>query len=439
VIDSTQFHKKRVRFVTLGCKLNFSESSSIGRMLADEGFIKAGVGELADMVVVNTCSVTDLADKKCRNAIRSVIRKNPGAYVVVTGCYAQLKPEELSNIEGVNLVLGTNEKFDIKQYTGAFSGNESEIHVSKLQNIRTFYPSFSHDDRTRCFLKIQDGCDYYCSYCTIPFARGRSRSGSVAETIASAINAIDQGAREIILTGVNIGDFGKGTNETFFDLLMALDKIDADVRFRVGSVEPNLLTDDIIDLMSVSKKIVPHFHIPLQSGSDEVLRLMRRKYTTSVFTSRIEKIQSVLPHAFIGVDVIVGVNGETDELFNEAYNFLQQTHFSQLHVFSYSERPGTQALAIDYKVSPQQKKVRSQLLLDLSDKRLREFYNQQSGKQRIVLFEFQKQGENMVGFTQNYVKVVAEYRKDLINTFVPVLAGDYNRDAEALNCKIIEQ
>lgn len=436
MIDSTQFHKKRVRFVTLGCKLNFSESSSIGRMLSDEGFIRAGVGELADMVVVNTCSVTDLADKKCRNAIRSVIRKNPGAYVVVTGCYAQLKPEELSAIEGVNLVLGTNEKFDIKQYTGAFSASEPEIHVSKLQDIRTFYPSFSHDDRTRCFLKIQDGCDYYCSYCTIPFARGRSRSGTVAETVASALSAIDQGAKEIILTGVNIGDFGSGTSETFLDLLKALDGIERDVRFRVGSVEPNLLTDEIIDLIAGSEKIVPHFHIPLQSGSDEVLRLMRRKYNTAIFSSRIQKIQSVLPDAFIGVDVIVGVNGETDELFAETYNFLKSTHFTQLHVFSYSERPGTKAINIEHKVTPAQKKARSQQLLDLSDVRLKEFYTRQCGKQGVVLFESQKLGENMVGFTQNYVKVVCEYRKELINTFVPVTMADFNADADALNCKI---
>ncbi|MFC0877478.1 tRNA (N(6)-L-threonylcarbamoyladenosine(37)-C(2))-methylthiotransferase MtaB [Saccharicrinis sp. FJH2] len=438
MIDTSVFQKKKVKFHTLGCKLNFSESSAIGTTLKDAGFLNAAKGEPADLVVINTCSVTELADKKCRNAIRSEIRKNPGAYVVVMGCYAQLKPEEIADIEGVDLILGSNEKFRMLDFIDHMEKeSRAEVHVSKLKDIEAFYPSYSGSDRTRCFLKIQDGCDYYCSYCTIPFARGRSRSGSVAETIKTAEEAIRDGAREIILTGVNIGDFGKGSEESFYDFLVALDRIDADVRFRIGSVEPNLLTDEIIDLVSGSKHIAPHFHIPLQSGSDEVLKLMRRKYDTTLFKNRVETIKHKLPDAFIGVDVIVGVNGESKQQFEEAYSFISDLDVSQLHVFTYSEREGTQALKIDHRVPAGEKKVRSQRLLMLSDKKTRAFYESQTGKVRPVLFESQNNGGMMFGFTDNYIKVSYAYTPEMINKITHVKLTGMEHQFETMTCKMI--
>lgn len=437
MIDSSLFENKRVKFHTLGCKLNFSESSAIGRTLSDAGFLKVGKGDVADLVVINTCSVTELADKKCRNAIRTEIKKNPGAFVVVTGCYAQLKPEDIAHIDGVDLVLGSNEKFRMLEFIDAMNkGGEASVHVSKLKDIKSFYPSYSSSDRTRCFLKVQDGCDYYCSYCTIPFARGNSRSGNIKSTVEMAEKAISEGAKELILTGVNIGDFGKNNGEAFFDLLVALDAINADVRYRISSIEPNLLSDEIIEFVASSKHISPHFHIPLQSGSNDVLKLMKRRYDTELFAKRVKKIKSTLPHAFIGIDVIVGVNGELDSYFSDAYNYISDLDFSQLHVFSYSERAGTKALSFDHKVSPQDKKERSQKLQNLSEKKLQAFYLGQTGKMGRVLFEKQKIDDLMFGFTENYVKVVAPYNAELVNTFTKVVLLDFDSKHDAMRCKI---
>lgn len=438
MIDTTLFQNKRVKFHTLGCKLNFSESSAIGTTLKDAGFIQSAKGEPANLVVINTCSVTDLADKKCRNAIRSEVRKNPGAYVVVTGCYAQLKPEDIALIEGVDLVLGSNEKFRMLEFIDFMEKKETaSIHVSKLKDINAFYPSYSGTDRTRCFLKIQDGCDYYCSYCTIPFARGKSRSGSVSDTIRAAKNAIDDGAKEIILTGVNIGDFGKGSSDKFLDVLSELDQVDNDVRFRIGSVEPNLLSDEIIKLVADSKRFAPHFHIPLQSGSDNILSMMRRKYNTALFKKRVETIRQLLPDAFIGVDVIVGVNGEKPDHFEEGYRFINSLDVSQLHVFTYSERAGTQALKFDLKVPSSEKRMRSQRLTMLSEKKMRSFYNANNGQIRPVLFESRNDGGTMYGFTDNYIKVSYPYTPELINEFTHVELSGMDPNNDTMSCKII--
>lgn len=434
MIDQTVFENKIAAYYTLGCKLNFAETSTIGKVLAEQGVRKARPGEKADICVVNTCSVTELADKKCRQAIRRIGKQHPGAFVVVTGCYAQLKPEEVSHIEGVDLVLGAEQKLDILLYLDNLKKKEAggTVIASETKDIRTFSPSCSADDRTRHFLKVQDGCDYFCSYCTIPFARGRSRNGTIASLVKQAEEVAAKGGKEIVLTGVNIGDFGKSTDENFIDLIRALDKVEGIVRYRISSIEPNLITDEAIDFVAGSKRFAPHFHIPLQSGSDEVLKLMRRRYDTDLFRHKIEKIKTILPHAFIGVDVIVGTRGETDELFDQARTFIESLDISQLHVFSYSERPGTQALKINHVVDPKTKHARSQQLLDLSDRKFHAFYEAHIGQAANVLFEQAKKEGMMHGFTENYIKVEIPYDSSLANETCRILLGGWNEDKTAL-------
>jgi threonylcarbamoyladenosine tRNA methylthiotransferase MtaB len=416
--DSALFKNKKIAFQTLGCKLNFAETSALGRQLKEIGFEACKTNEEADVVIINTCSVTDTADKKGRQMIHRMIKKHPHAYVVVTGCYAQLKPEEIANIEGVDLVLGANEKVVLTDFLNNIEKKQqAEYHVVRTAQIRNFRPECSADDRTRHFLKVQDGCDYYCTYCTIPFARGRSRNASIAETIEVAKKAIADGAKEIVLTGVNTGDFGRSTNETFFDLIKALDAIDADVRYRISSIEPNLLTDEIIDFVATSHHFAPHFHIPLQSGSDELLKLMHRKYDTALFAYKIDKIKQVMPNAFIGVDVMVGVRGETPELFEECKTFIESLNISQLHVFTYSERAGTKALNITPIVPMNERRRRNEILQHVSDAKLKTFYDSQIGKEATVLWEDSKKGDQMHGFTENYVKVECKYDKTKVNTF----------------------
>lgn len=434
MVDHTVFENKKAAYYTLGCKLNFAETSTIGKALSERGVRKVRPGEKADICVINTCSVTDLADKKSRQAIRRISKQHPYAFVVVTGCYAQLKPEEVAHIEGVDLVLGTGQKQDILYYLDDLCKSEAdgEIHTLASKDIRTFTPSCSADDRTRHFLKVQDGCDYFCSYCTIPFARGRSRNGSIASLIKQAEEVATQGGKEIVLTGVNIGDFGKTTGETFINLIRALDEVEGIERYRISSIEPNLITDEVIDFVAGSKRFAPHFHIPLQSGSDEVLKLMRRRYDTALFRHKVEKIKSILPDAFIGVDVIVGTRGETDAYFEETRRFIESLDVTQLHVFSYSERPGTQALKIDYIVDPKVKHIRSQILLELSEKTLQAFYEVHTGREAKVLFEHTKKDGMMHGFTENYIKVETPYYASLINEIRRIRLGGWNVDKSAL-------
>ena len=442
MIDSSAFHGKKAAYFTLGCKLNFSETSTFGKMLHDMGVCTAGKGEEADLCIINTCSVTEVADHKCRQAIHRLVRNNPNAFVVVTGCYAQLESEAVSKIEGVDLVLGSNEKANLIQFlSDAWSGTMSVngknndsciVHRVKTKDIKTFAPSCSRGNRTRYFLKVQDGCDYFCSYCTIPFARGRSRNGCIEEIVEQARQAAAEGGKEIVITGVNIGDFGKTTGESFFDLVKALDQVAGIERYRISSIEPNLLTDEIIEYVSRSRAFMPHFHIPLQSGSDDVLKLMRRRYDTALFASKIRKIKETMPDAFIGVDVIVGTRGETEEYFEDACRFIEGLDVTQLHVFSYSERPGTQALKIDYVVSPEEKHRRSQRLLALSDEKTKAFYTSHIGKEAWVLMEKSKAGTPMHGFTDNYIRVELDHDDQLDNRLVRVRMGEFNEEGTAL-------
>ena len=433
MIDRTIFENKTAAYYTLGCKLNFAETSAIGRQLLNSGVRRARKGQEADICVINTCSVTELADKKGRQAIRKVIQENPSAFVVVTGCYAQLKPEEVAGIEGVDLVLGAEQKLDVVKYLADLKKKEKgEVVTSKTHRIRSFVPSVSADDRTRYFLKVQDGCDYFCSFCTIPFARGRSRNGSISDLVRQAGQVVREGGKEIVLTGVNIGDFGHTTRENFLDLLKELDKVKGVERYRISSIEPNLLSDEIIDFVAGSDRFAPHFHMPLQSGSDAVLKLMKRRYDTALFRHKVEKIREILPHAFIGVDVIVGVRGETDDYFSESETFIRSIDFSQLHVFTYSERPGTAALNIDYTVDPKTKHARSKALLDLSDGRVQDFYLSQQGNRKKVLFEHTKRGKKMHGFTENYVKLYADYDSSLVNRMIEVEVGAYDEEEMAM-------
>ena len=433
MIDTNIFQNKTAVYYTLGCKLNFSETSTIGKILRDAGVRTARKGEKADICVVNTCSVTEVADKKCRQAIHRLVKQHPGAFVVVTGCYAQLKPETVAKIEGVDVVLGAEQKKDLLQYLGNLQKNESgEAYASALKDIHSFAPSCSRGDRTRYFLKVQDGCDYYCSYCTIPFARGRSRNGTVASMVEQARQAAAEGGKEIVLTGVNIGDFGKSTGETFFDLVKALDEVEGIERYRISSIEPNLLTDEIIEFVSHSRSFMPHFHIPLQSGSDDVLKLMRRRYDTELFASKVQRVKEMMPDAFIGVDVIVGTRGETDEYFEQAYEFIKSLDVTQLHVFSYSERPGTQALKIDHVVTPEEKHRRSQRLLELSDEKTHAFYARHIGQTMPVLLERSKPGAPMHGFTANYIRIEVPHNDTLDNQVVSVRLGNFNEDGTAL-------
>lgn len=438
MIDTTVFQDKKAVYYTLGCKLNFSETSSIGKMLKDVGVRTVRKGEKADICVINTCSVTEIADKKCRQAIHRLTKQHPGAFVVVTGCYAQLKPEQVSNIEGVDLVLGAEQKGELINYLGSLEKHEhGEAITTATKDIRSFAPSCSRGDRTRYFLKVQDGCDYFCSYCTIPFARGRSRNGKIEDLVAQARQAAAEGGKEIVLTGVNIGDFGKTTEETFFDLVKALDQVEGIERFRISSIEPNLLTDEIIEYVAHSRAFMPHFHIPLQSGCDEVLKLMRRRYDTALFASKIRKIKELMPDAFIGVDVIVGTRGETPEYFEKAYEFIRGLDIAQLHVFSYSERPGTQALKIDYVVPPEEKHQRSQRLLAVSDEKTKAFYARHIGQEAKVLMEKSKAGMPMHGFTENYIRVELEHDDSLDNHLVQVRMGEFNEDGTALKGELV--
>ena len=438
MIDTTVFQNKTAVYYTLGCKLNFSETSTIGKILREAGVRTARKGEHADICVVNTCSVTEMADKKCRQAIHRLVKQHPGAFVVVTGCYAQLKPGDVAKIEGVDVVLGAEQKKDLLQYLGDLQKHgEGEAYTTATKDIRSFALSCSRGDRTRFFLKVQDGCDYFCSYCTIPFARGRSRNGTIASMVEQACQAAAEGGKEIVLTGVNIGDFGKTTGETFFDLVKALDEVEGIERYRISSIEPNLLTDEIIEFVSRSRRFMPHFHIPLQSGSDEVLKLMRRRYDTALFASKVKKIKEIMPDAFIGVDVIVGTRGETGEFFENAYEFIAGLDVTQLHVFSYSERPGTQALKIEHVVTPDEKHKRSQRLLTLSDEKTRSFYVRHTGQVMPVLMEKTKAGLPMHGFTTNYIRVEVENDPSLDNKVVNVLLGELNEEGTALKGTIL--
>lgn len=433
MIDTTVFQNKKAVYYTLGCKLNFSETSTIGKILKEAGVCTARKGEVADICIVNTCSVTEVADKKCRQAIHRLAKENPGAFIVVTGCYAQLKPGQVADIEGVDLVLGAEQKGDLIKYLGDMQKREhGEAVTTASKDIRKFSPSCERGDRTRYFLKVQDGCDYFCSYCTIPFARGRSRNGSIADIVKQAEEVAAEGGKEIVITGVNTGDFGKSTGENFFDLVKALDEVEGIERYRISSIEPNLLTDEIIEFVSKSKRFMPHFHIPLQSGCDEVLKLMRRRYDTALFAEKIQKIKSLMPDAFIGVDVIVGTRGETEEYFEKAYQFIKGLDVTQLHVFSYSERPGTQALKIDHVVSPDEKHERSQRLLAISDEKTKAFYRKHIGREMKVLMEHSKEGVPMHGFTDNYIRVELKRDNELDNRIITVRLEGFNEDETSL-------
>ena len=474
----------KVRFVTLGCKLNFAESSALGKELLLRGHQRATQNEVPDVCVINTCSVTDAADHKDRQAINQLHRKYPNAIIIVTGCYAQLQPQQIAQIDGVDYVLGQNEKYSITQLVNelcdsledgvppterptGYSLEAQKIRVANIREVEEFHGVHSADDRTRCFLKVQDGCNYFCSYCTIPYARGKSRNPAISDIIKDAQEAISQGAKEIILTGVNIGDFGRSTGETFIDLLKALDSLEApmrqaarnlnksfyndsdciataphfgniqnataessvneamrqeargmDYRIRISSCEPNLLTDEIIEFVAQSKHFAPHFHIPLQSGSNEVLKIMGRRYTRELFAERVRHIKEVMPYAFIGVDCMVGVRGETEEYWEDYLEFIKGLNVSQLHVFTYSERANTRMLEMDLYVVPKsERQRRSKILHEVSEEKTKAFYAEQTGREAIVLWESKKEGDQMAGFTENYVKVHAPYEKAKVNTF----------------------
>ncbi|MDR2120158.1 MAG: tRNA (N(6)-L-threonylcarbamoyladenosine(37)-C(2))-methylthiotransferase MtaB [Tannerella sp.] len=437
--DARIFENRVAAYYTLGCKLNFAETSSIGQELAQHGIRTAVAGERADICVINTCSVTEQADRKCRQLIRHIHRLHPEAFIVATGCYAQLAPEAVARIEGVNLVLGNAQKADIIRHLDSNRAATPVVVSSPAADMRTFIPSCSAGDRTRHFLKVQDGCDYRCSYCTIPAARGRSRNGSIAALTAQADRAAREGGREIVLTGVNIGDFGKSTGETFIDLLRALDDVDGVARYRISSLEPNLITDEIIDFTAGSKRFAPHFHIPLQSGSDAVLRLMRRRYDTALFRRKVERIRNAMPRAFIGVDVIVGARGETDECFEESYAFIERLPVSQLHVFHYSERPGTPALDIRPIVPPAVGHLRSKRLMALSAMKWRRFCEAQCGQTADVLFEHTRRGEMMHGRTENYVKAEAPFRAEAVNRLTRIRLNGWNGDGTAMTCSFTDR
>ena len=410
--------KKRVAFYTLGCKLNFSETSTIARLFQDGGYEKVEFESTPDIFIINTCSVTENADKKCRSLVNKALKISPHAYIAIIGCYAQLKPEEIAQIEGVDLVLGANEKFNILSHiTDVEKNTQTQIHACEISEVTDFVPSFSSGDRTRTFFKVQDGCDYSCSFCTIPLARGKSRSETVTETIKAAQKLIaETGSKEIILTGVNTGDFGKNTGETFFDLIKELDQVEGIERFRISSIEPNLLTDEIIQFVASSKKFVPHFHIPLQSGSNDTLRRMRRRYQRDVYESRVALIKELMPNCCIGVDVIVGFPGETNEEFLDSYTFINELDISYLHVFTYSERANTHAIELNNIVPNSVRAERSKMLHILSEKKKRFFYELQKGKSKNVLWEGERDGDWMYGFTENYIKVKTPFQIEKTNT-----------------------
>lgn len=414
---------KTVAFYTLGCKLNYAETDAIAQIFEKEGYCRGDFKNPADVYVINTCSVTETANSKSRYTIRTALKQNPTARIVVVGCYAQLKPEEIAKIEGVDLVLGTNEKFKIIERLAEIeqqTDKVARIYSCEIEDVEHYNPSYSLGSRTRSFLKVQDGCDYKCSYCTIPYARGKSRNPKIEAIVEQAKDIAAQGVHEIVLTGINIGDFGKSTGDSFYDLIKALDRVDGVERYRISSIEPNLLSEGIIKFVASSEKFMPHFHIPLQSGSDAVLELMKRRYNTSVFASKLRLIKRIIPHAAIGIDVIVGTPGELPEYFIEAYEFLQKQDFSYLHVFTYSPREGTEALAIEPKVTESDKKVRSTKLHALSDEKQLRFYEANIGKTALVLFEGKNEHGMMSGFTANHVRVEVPYNKSLINTIKSV-------------------
>jgi len=416
---------KTVALHTLGCKLNFSETSTLGRLLEQDGFVKKDFDEIADVYVINTCSVTENADKECRYLVRSIQRKAPEALVVITGCYAQLKPKEIAEIPGVDLVLGAAEKFNISQHLKEISkGDSTKICSCEIEDVNTFTASYSAGDRTRTFLKVQDGCDYTCAFCTIPMARGKSRSDNVESVVKNVERLATEGVKEIVLTGVNLGDFGKGLivqrkhEENFFDLVKALDEVEGIERFRISSIEPNLLTNEIIEFVSNSKRFMPHFHIPLQSGSNKILGLMKRRYKRELYAERVGLIKTLMPHCCIGVDVIVGFPGETDEDFKETFDFLHSLDISYLHVFTYSERPNTDALDIKPVVPIETRNERNKQLRNLSYQKMQYFTQQHIGQTRKVLFEIQQKGNMMEGYSDNYIKITAPLKKEWANTVV---------------------
>ncbi len=426
---------KKVAFYTLGCKLNFSETSTIARNFVNEGFERVEFEEEADIYVINTCSVTDNADKRFKSIVKSALKKNEEAFVIGVGCYAQLKPEELAAVDGVDLVLGATEKFNVTSYINDLTKNDiGEVHSCEIEDADFYVGSYSIGDRTRAFLKVQDGCDYKCTYCTIPLARGISRSDTLENVLKNAKEISEKGIKEIVLTGVNIGDYGKGEfgnkkhEHTFLELVQALDKVEGINRLRISSIEPNLLKDETIDFVSNSNTFVPHFHIPLQSGSDELLKKMKRRYLRKVYTDRVAKIKEVMPNACIGVDVIVGFPDETDELFLETYNYLADLDISYLHVFTYSERPNTEAIEMDGVVPKKTRAKRSKMLRGLSVKKRRAFYESQLGNTLTVLFESENKEGYIHGFTENYVKVKAPWNPELVNTLHPVTLTKIDED-----------
>ncbi len=454
MIDTAAFQGKTAKFYTLGCKLNFSETSTFARTLYNMGVREAKKSESADICLINTCSVTEVADHKCRQIIHRMVRQNPGAFVIVTGCYAQLESATIAKIEGVDLVLGSNEKADLIQYLSdawnktdiEFTADKSseegkgKYHSVKTKDIKSFQASCSRGNRTRYFLKVQDGCNYFCTYCTIPYARGFSRNPSIASLVQQAEEAAKEGGKEIVLTGVNIGDFGETTGERFLDLVKALDKVEGIERFRISSLEPDLIDDDLIEYCAQSRAFMPHFHIPLQSGSDEVLKLMHRRYDTKLFAHKINLIKEKMPDAFIGVDVMVGSRGERPQYFEDCYNFLASLPVTQLHVFPYSERPGTSALSIPYVVDNREKKHRAHKLLKLSDEKTHAFYAAHIGQEADVLFEKAARGKAMHGFTDNYIRVElspSQAKEEYDNQIIRVRLGGFNYDQSSLKAELL--
>ncbi len=440
MIDNSVFTKPlKALYHTFGCKLNFAETASVADAFAKEGIVSVAKGEAPDIIVVNSCSVTGEADRKCRSAIRSFNRRFPDALILVTGCYAQLKPEEVRALPGVGFVAGVNDKLRLVELVkNYYTDFRSEVPVPPAKELRDFMPSCSRGDRTRYFLKVQDGCDYWCTYCTIPAARGRSRSGSIEQIVAQAREVAEAGGKEIVLTGVNIGDFGHGREDNFEDLCRALDEVDGIERYRISSIEPNLLTDSLIDFVGSSKRFMPHFHIPLQSGNDEVLALMRRRYDTALFASKIERVRRILPEAFIGVDLIVGARGETEERFNASKEFIEGLDISHLHVFAYSERPGTRALQIDHVVSQHDKHVRSAIMMSISAEKHAEFASRFIGQKRPVLLEHSRPGQRLGGFTDNYLRVETNLSQDYDNKLVDMHLDSLCEDRETLSASISE-
>ncbi len=441
------FAGKTVAFHTLGCKLNFSETSTIARLFFERGFLKRDFSEAADVYVINTCSVTENADKECKTIVRNALAKNPEAFVAVVGCYAQLKPNEISNIEGVDVVLGATEKFKLLNYIDLSGKNKhAEIHNCEISEADFFVDSYSVGDRTRSFLKLQDGCDYTCTFCTIPLARGKSRSDTIENVIANAKKIAELGVKEIVLTGVNIGDFGYGQfidvekkkrEHTFLDLIKQLDNVEGVERFRISSIEPNLLKDEIIEFVAASKKFVPHFHIPLQSGSNDILKKMKRRYQRELYIDRVTKIKALMPDCCIGVDVIVGFPGETEGHFLETYDFLNGLNISYLHVFTYSERDNTEAITMADPVPVSERKRRNKMLRILSAKKLRAFYETQKGKTLSVIFEHENKNGWMYGFTGNYIKVKYPFNLALCNEPIAITVKDFDEDGNML-CETCE-